>query len=127
MNAVEIIVPVSLFLMVVGIVGISVWGGVQSKREMHETLRRAIDAGRPLPPDAINALQKPMRSAQQDLRSGVVLTMLALGMAVAGGLSIAGIILDEGNGGGFFIAALVIGSIGVGQLIAAWLRRDREA
>ena len=80
----SIVIPLSLFGMIFGIVAVSVWGSVQSKREANETVRRAIDAGQPLDSEAISAIGKPVRSAAQDLRGGIVLVSLAVGLILAG-------------------------------------------
>jgi hypothetical protein len=123
---VEILVPLGSFVMIVAIVVAVVWGGVQSRKELNETLRRAIDSGQPLPPEAISALQKPERSPGQDMRSGVILTALAVGFLACSLVFGNGDFGDDGAGRGFAIAAIIVGSIGVGQLIAAWLRRESK-
>ncbi len=119
----EILVPIAGCLMIFGIVMANVWGSVQSRREMNETLRRSIDAGQTLNPELVAMLHKPVRRPEQDLRSGVVLAVLGLGLAGAGIL----LEIEEGEGFELWIAAMIVGAIGVGQ-IAAWaIRRDRKA
>lgn len=130
----EVLVPIvvvgGLWAMILGIVLVNVWGNVQGRREVNETVRRAIESGQALTPEVIASLQKPARSPEQDLRSGVILTALAIGLALAGGLDLVRVLGGEGGGGtarGLFIAAVIVGAIGVGQ-IAAWaIRRDRRA
>jgi hypothetical protein len=127
---VEILVPIASMTMVFGIVAVAVWGSVQSKKEANETVRRAIDSGQKLDSDAISAIGKPVRSAAQDLRGGIVLMSLAFGLIFAG-LMAAGAFpgigegWDDDAGMGFFVAAAIVGAIGVGQLVAA-LVRGRE-
>lgn len=125
----DIVIPLSLFGMIFGIVAVSVWGSVQSKREANETVRRAIEAGQPLDSEAISAIGKPVRSAAQDLRGGLVLVSLSFGLVLAG-LMAAGVIggrgWDDDAGIGFFIAATIVGSIGVGQLVSGWMRREKK-
>ena len=131
----EVFVPLGLWVMIAVIVIASVWGGVQSKRDLHETIRRAIDNGQNLDPKTITALTKPERPASADLRGGVIFTTLAIGFGLCGFLfgggpanvTHSGDQLNiEGGSEGFYIVALIIGSLGIGRLIAAYLRRDRE-
>ncbi len=123
----SIVIPIVLFGMIFGIVAVSVWGSVQSKKEANETVRRAIDAGQKLDSDAISAIGKPVRSPAQDLRGGIVLVSLATGLIFAG-LMAAGALpgigkgWDDDAGMGFFIAAAIVGAIGIGQLVAALVR-----
>jgi hypothetical protein len=128
------LVPLGLWVMIAVIVIANVWGGVQTRRDTNETLRRAIENGQTLDPQVISALAKPERSSDSDLRSGITFTALAIGFALCGllfgggpasiqehghGLKI------EGGAEGFYIVALIVGSLGVGRLISAYLRRDR--
>jgi hypothetical protein len=127
----DILIPIFGTMMIFGIVAVSVWGSVQSKKEANETVRRAIDAGQKLDSDAISAIGKPVRSAAQDLRGGIVLVSLALGLIFAG-LMAAGALpgigggWDDDAGMGFFIAASIVGAIGIGQLVAGLVRREKK-
>lgn len=122
---VEVAIPIALFMMILGIVAFAVWGSVQNKKELNETVRRAIDSGQKLDAETISSLGKPVRTRAADLRGGIVLTALAIGLVVAG-LMAAGVILgsgwDEDAGIGFFIAAAIVGAIGAGQLVSALVR-----
>ncbi len=130
----DTLVPLGLWVMIAVISVAVVWGGVQTRRDTHETIRRAIDNGQALDPRVISSLAKPERSSESDLRSGVTFTALAIGFALCGLLfgggpaSIEhhghGIEIDGGSQG-FYIVALIVGSLGVGRLISAFLRRDR--
>jgi hypothetical protein len=124
---VEILVPLGSFVMIVAIVVAVVWGNVQGRKELNETIRRAIDSGQPLSPEALSALQKPERPASQDLRSGVILTALGIGFGLCSVVFGEGDFGAGGSGQGFAIAAIIVSSIGIGQLIAAWLRRERKS
>lgn len=125
-----IFVPIALFAMIAVIVAASVWGGVANKRAANETVRRAIEAGAPMDVETISALQRPMRVWQQDLRGGIVMIALAIGFIVAGFLGQGGMFAgdhDLDHGVPFFIAAAIVGSIGVGQLIAGLvMRRSKD-
>lgn len=122
-----IVVPIALFGMIAAIVFASVWGGVQNRRAAADAIKKAIEAGQTLDPETISALYRPARAASQDLRGGVVLCALALGFVAAGGIYYFNRGGGEGDGVfGFFIAAVIIGSIGVGQLIAGLLRQPKK-
>jgi hypothetical protein len=122
---VEILIPLGFFTAVILVVAVSVWGNVQNRKELNETVRRAIDAGQKLDAETVGSLGKPVRTRAADLRGGIVLMALAMGLIVAG-LMAGGVILgsgwDDEAGIGFFIAAAIVGAIGVGQLVAALVR-----
>lgn len=85
---VEILVPLAFFAMIVGIVVGPAILKSRERREMQATLRAAIDKGQPLPPDVIDALSreniKPPATAARDLRLGVILLAVSIGIALMG-------------------------------------------
>jgi hypothetical protein len=124
-----IMVPISFFVMIAVIVAVSVWGSVQGKRAIADTMRRAIESGRSIDADAISAIQRPTRSREADLRGAIIMIFLAGGLCAAGFMVAGGIPDEQGAywaGNGLFIAAVIIGAIGVGQLIAALVTRRRK-
>lgn len=126
MDQVEILIPISMFVMI-GVISVAViLADSRNKREMAETLRRAIDSGQTLDPSVISALAKPTRPARQDKRSGIVLLTLAGGFAVVAGLAaIPGGPIDV-SAGGFIVAAVIIGAIGLGQLLASIFGQEKD-
>lgn len=61
----------------------------RDRAAMHETLRAAFDKGVPLPPDLITTLQSNMSSRSMptregDLRRGIVLVGVGIGVAILG-------------------------------------------
>jgi hypothetical protein len=127
----DIIVPLGAFAMITGIVVANVWGSIASKREINDTLRRAIDNGQTLDAETIASfLRKPTPTAERDIRGGVTLLFLGFGFVLAGliaaGLFPGVIGWDSEAGTGFFVAATIIGAIGAGQLVAGLMRRDRK-
>lgn len=117
-----IIVP---FATIAAIVFFAINAGATEKREVQETIRRAMESGKELTPEAISALYKPEKPATTDLRSGLVLTSLALGLTLGGVVfMVSG--QDSDAAYGMWVAAAIVGSIGVGQLIAWFVRRDRQ-
>jgi hypothetical protein len=137
MDLESVLVPLGFFGMVFAIVAVSVWGGVQTRREFNETIRRAIDNGQQLDPKVINTLAKPERTAEHDLRGGVMLVCLAVGFGLCGFLfengspasvhQAPGTLQIDSGGVGFYAIAVIVGALGVGRLLAAYLRRDRKA
>ncbi|MBU6374336.1 MAG: hypothetical protein KJS97_16565 [Alphaproteobacteria bacterium] len=125
----DILVPIfvvgGLWLMIAAISISGIVANQRAKRELHETMRRAIESGHQLSPETIASLMKPVRPWEQDLRSGIILTALAIGLGVAAAVNSAGDF--GGSPQGFIIAAIIVGAIGAGQLVSAWLRRDRKA
>lgn len=113
-----------LWLMIFGIVAVSVWGSVYKRRDTNEVLRRAIDAGHKLDAETLSALERPIRSADDDVRSGITLTALALGLGACFGLFASGLAPGGNSAGfGFAIAAIIVGAVGIGRLAAGYARR----
>ena len=81
-------VPVALFSMIAAIVIVPAWLKSRERREMQATLRTAIDKGQPLPTDVIEALSrenvKLPATAARDLRLGVILLAVSIGIALMG-------------------------------------------
>lgn len=88
MNGFEILIPLAPFIMVVAIVAIPAWLKSRDRREMQATLRSAIEKGQPLPPEVIESITKdnvkPPATAARDLRTGVILLAVAIGIAIMG-------------------------------------------
>lgn len=84
----EFLVPVALFGMIAAIVIVPAWFKSRERREMQATLRTAIDKGQPLPTDVVEALSreniKPPATATRDLRVGVILLAISIGIALMG-------------------------------------------
>ncbi|HEV2082665.1 MAG TPA: DUF6249 domain-containing protein [Brevundimonas sp.] len=61
------------------------WLKSREKREMQETVRRAIDKGQDLPPELIDAMtkdvQKNLPSRTRDLRKGIIWTAVGIGIS----------------------------------------------
>lgn len=88
MDEFGILIPLAPFLMVIAIVVIPAWLKSKERREMQATLRSAIEKGQPLPPEVIDALSrdniKPPSTAGRDLRVGVILLAVSIGIALFG-------------------------------------------
>ena len=57
----------------------------RERREMQETVRRAIDKGQPLPPEVIDAMSKDVSknlpSRTKDIRRGIIWVAVGVGLA----------------------------------------------
>lgn len=84
----EILIPLTLFAMIAAIVIVPTWLKSRERREMQATLRASIEKGQALPPEVIEAISKenvkPPATAARDLRTGVILLSVALGIALFG-------------------------------------------
>jgi Na+/H+ antiporter NhaD/arsenite permease-like protein len=125
MEALEILIPLTFFAMIAAIaVGPRYFKSLE-RRKMAETLRAAIDKGQPLPPEVINLLTadaKPPASPQRDLRRGVILVAVALGLVVMG------LVVGQGEPDATYPligVAAIPGFIGLALIAIALLGKDR--
>ena len=88
MQGFEVLIPLAPFAMVAGIVIVPAILKSRERKEMQATLRAAIEKGQPLPPEVIEALSKDNikapATASRDLRVGVILTAISIGIALFG-------------------------------------------
>lgn len=67
------------------------WLKSREKREMQETLRRAIDKGQDLPPEVIDAMTKDVSrnlpSRTKDIRVGIIWLAIGIGLAAFGAIT----------------------------------------
>jgi hypothetical protein len=84
----EEFIPIAFFVMIGAIVIVPTWLKSKERKEMQGTLRAAIEKGQPLPPEVIDALSKdnikPPATAARDLRVGVIMLSVSLGIAIFG-------------------------------------------
>lgn len=109
----------------IAIVALGVAGFMTSQRatrELHETARRAVEAGQVLPPEALQALRRPARSPGADRRTGTLLVSAAAGLALCAALLAATEAGDDWRG--FAMAGLLVGTFGIGHLVASRVRSD---
>ncbi len=82
-----VLVPIGVTGTVFGftavIVGLVAYARHRTQRLRHETIRLAIEKGQALPPDLLDAARPPGdRSAERDLRRGLVLVAVGLGVGL---------------------------------------------
>lgn len=84
----EILIPLAFFAMIAAIVIVPTYLKSKERKEMQATLRSAIEKGQPLPTDVIEALSKdnlkPPATAAKDLRVGVILLAVSIGIGLFG-------------------------------------------
>jgi len=84
----DILVPLAFFAMIAAIVLVPTWLKSRERRDMQATLRASVEKGQSLPPEVIEAISKdnskPVQTAHRDLRAGVILLSVAIGIALLG-------------------------------------------
>jgi len=84
----EEFIPIAFFGMIAAIVIVPSYLKSRERKEMQATLRSAIEKGQPLPTDVIEALSKDNikapATASRDLRVGVILLAVSIGVALFG-------------------------------------------
>jgi hypothetical protein len=90
-----LMIPITFILMIVFVVLGPIWiinyFKARDRAQMHETLRVAYEKGQPVPPELIASLQAPppaetapQPSVDSDLRRGIVLVAVGLGLVGLG-------------------------------------------
>lgn len=123
----DIVAPVALFSMILGIVWVSLFYGARNKANVLETVREAIRNGQQLTPETIKALGMK-KSGNGDLKAGFIMLAIALAL-ICLGLSIAA---AEPNDAGEIIpimsgVASFPGFIGAVLLAFGWMNRDKDS
>ena len=80
----DILIPISLFLMIVGIVWISVNASSQKRKATLKVVEEAIRSGQTLTPDTVKALGMPKNDGNGDLKAGSILVAVALAFILLG-------------------------------------------
>lgn len=124
----EVWIPIAMFAMIAGIVIVPTWLKSRERREMQATLRASIDKGQTLPPEVIDALTrqtvKPPASAARDLRMGVILLALSLGIAAT--FSFIGFKFGETEAWGFGAFAAIPGAVGLAFIILSFFNKNKD-
>lgn len=117
----EIIVPIGITGVVFGftavIVAVVAYARHRAQQLRHETIRLALEKGQPLPPDLLDPASLPdgrpgHHSPERDLRRGLVLVALGIGVCLYVGLA-----RFPGTGHNWSVG-LIPGLIGVAYLVA---------
>jgi len=124
----EVFIPIMFFAMIAAIVIVPTWLKSKERQEMQATLRASIDKGQALPPEVIDALTrqtvKPPATAGRDLRTGVILLALSLGIAAA--FSYLGYVVEDDVPYGFAAFAAIPGAIGLAFIILSAFNKNKD-
>lgn len=124
----EVMIPIAMFAMIAAIVIVPTWLKSKERQEMQATLRASLDKGQPLPPEIIDALTrqtvKPPASAGRDLRTGVILLALSLGIAAT--FSFIGYRFGEDEAWGFGAFAAIPGAMGLAFIILSFFNKNKD-
>ncbi|HKR89239.1 MAG TPA: DUF6249 domain-containing protein [Phenylobacterium sp.] len=122
------LVPIAAFVMVAVIVVVPRYLQSLERRKMAEALRAAIEKGQTLPPEMVNLLtaetrpQRPAPSPRRDLRRGVILLGVALGLVAMG------LVIGQGEPDATYPMiglAAIPGFIGLALIAISRIDRDR--
>jgi hypothetical protein len=97
----DILVPICFFGATVGIVALVVGLRLKRNKLLHETMRAMIDKGQPIPPELLQP-PTPKRRPKSDLRRGLVLAGIGVGLTVW-------LALDGGNKWALGLIPLLMG------------------
>lgn len=121
-------IPIAMFAMIAAIVIVPTWLKSRDRREMQATLRASIERGQALPPEVIDALSreniKPPASASRDLRTGVILLSVAIG--IAGAFSWLGYQTGHDVPYGFAAFAAIPGAIGLAFIVLSFFNKNKD-
>ncbi|HEY7798866.1 MAG TPA: DUF6249 domain-containing protein [Hyphomonadaceae bacterium] len=81
----EILIPITLFLVPVAIVWLFQHFALRKRIEAFQTLRFAIEKGQPITPETLESMAR-VSSPIADLRRGIVFVAIALGIAAFAGI-----------------------------------------
>ncbi|MDP2765214.1 MAG: DUF6249 domain-containing protein [Brevundimonas sp.] len=105
----------------------------RERREMQETVRRAIDKGQPLPPEVIDAMTKDVAknlpSSTRDIRRGII--WLAVGVGIAAFSLINGMGWNNDGwenhvGSGMLGIAAIPVTIGLAFIVLSFFNKNKD-
>jgi uncharacterized protein DUF6249 len=123
MNLMAMAIPLVAIVLGMGIAFWAIYMDHQKKRLLFDERRLLIEKGMTPPP--LPPLDRACRSPQDCLRRGIILAFLALGLG-AGFYILRASEIDGPPHWGLGIAATIVGSIGLGNLVYYLVSRDRR-
>ena len=117
---VEILVPISMFAMIFGIVAVVMFYRFRNRQELQTTVRAVVESGQPLTAEVLEELTAALRSKSNDLRRGVL--ALALGFAF---VVLANVIGNEEAYRPLLGVSAFPFFIGIAHLVLAFTARDK--
>ncbi|NBB53450.1 hypothetical protein GVN24_34805 [Rhizobium sp. CRIBSB] len=138
----EDFIPVIAILSIFGTITAIAFGPTylksKERREMQETVRRAIDKGHPLPPEVIEAMSKDVTknlpSRTRDIRRGIIWMAVGVGIAAFSAISDATWNQNDGPfssdapfaGGPLLGFAAIPITIGLAFIILSFFNKNRD-
>ena len=107
-HSVEIIVPLALFLLIFACVVMPIRYSYRAKRDMHETVRQAMEKGQDVSPALIEALKESKSPGRFDRRVGI------LGVFIGAAIIIRGLVVFETD---MITGGIITLFIGIGFLV----------
>lgn len=124
-DAIAYFIPVALFAMIAFICAVTLQTWSRNRTAQQETLRLAIQSGQKLDETTLKLLVKRPLMPEMDLRQGIISTCLAVGFGLTAAYSTQ--MPKQGDLATVIgMIAIIIGSVGIGQLIA-WKVRSNIA
>ncbi|MGV6850576.1 MAG: DUF6249 domain-containing protein [bacterium] len=121
----EILVPISMFAMILGIVWVIVVSQMNGRKAVQKTIQAAINNNAELTPETIKAMGAKPEKPYADLRAGAILVGLAVGFIAMG----MGISKGSGDAEVFPIllgVSALPGFIGVALILLHFLLKDKK-
>ena len=78
------LIPTVMFVMIGIVMGLFYYFRYRTRAEMQQTVRVALEKGQELSPELVERLGEPKKSADSDLRRGMIALALAFGIAAFG-------------------------------------------
>ncbi|HWE99950.1 MAG TPA: DUF6249 domain-containing protein [Caulobacteraceae bacterium] len=133
---VGLILGIVFWAFVAAIILVPIYLRYKERTGLQDTLRKAYETGQPVPPELIEALHKGVApraptTPERDLRSGIILICVGLGLAALGygfwyGLMTVSDIAANVTGGIVAGCGAIPGLIGIAHLILFATRRKPE-
>ena len=131
MELTPILIVLIIFASIVAIILGPGYFKSREKQAMQEIVRAAIDKGEPMPPEMIDALTKEAKSripsAARDLRVGVILLAVSIGIALLGyAFSFVGGIEEAKAVYPIVGMGAIPGAVGVAFIILSFFNKNKD-
>lgn len=84
MGGPEVVVPVALFVSLAVVIVSFFVGRYLTRKQVHSTIRQAIEKGQELTPEILERLGEAPKSPERDLRRGSIAVAIAIALAIFG-------------------------------------------
>jgi nitrogen fixation-related uncharacterized protein len=120
--ALGVMIPIVAIVLGIGVAFWAIYWGHQTKRLQYEERRHMIEKGM-VPPEILpeDDEDKPA-TPEQSLRSGIIMTFLGIGLGL--GYFVLRNSFDDVPPWTLGVASAIVGSIGIGNLVYFFLRKD---